>query len=315
MSFVDEVCRLCGIGRHDLVEKDVILTRIMAEFAGDEFFRENFAFKGGTCLIKHYLGYYRFSEDLDFTWKNQGLFEKKSRKMIRRQLSGIIDETGLLFENICKKTGLEFKSDKQDRRYIELGGGNKMATFKLWYFSETLKKESFIKVQVSFVELLLFGFHKARLKNLVSGKKTDELGFLFPAETKEYTRKIEFDVYDLREILCEKVRAVLTRKGFKARDWLDIFLIEKEGIAATDIQDAVLKKLRFTLDMYKKYRQNLESKKELIGQDLAWAEEQDLLLKPIQETEFYAFNKRFGKFLEETIGSLERPEGIRKKEK
>ena len=105
MSFVDEVCRLYGIERHDLVEKDVILTRIMAELAGDEFFRENFVFKGGTCLIKHYLGYYRFSEDLDFTWKDQSLFEKKSGKKIRGELSKIIDETGLLLENICGKPG------------------------------------------------------------------------------------------------------------------------------------------------------------------------------------------------------------------
>jgi predicted nucleotidyltransferase component of viral defense system len=33
---------------------------------------KNFLFKGGTCLMKNYLGYFRFSEDVDFAWKDQG---------------------------------------------------------------------------------------------------------------------------------------------------------------------------------------------------------------------------------------------------
>ncbi len=32
--------------------------------SNDDFFSRNFLFKGGTCLIKNYLGYFRFSEDL-----------------------------------------------------------------------------------------------------------------------------------------------------------------------------------------------------------------------------------------------------------
>ena len=209
----------------------------------------------------------------------------------------------------AENPGLEFKNDKQDRHFVELGGGNKMTTFKLWYASEVLKKESFIKVQINFVELILFDFERAQLKNLASGKKSAELEFLFPKEKKEYAQRIEFDVYGLREIMCEKVRSILTRKGFKSRDWLDIFLIEEKGVTALDVQDPILKKLRFALDMYDKYRKNLQSKKKLIiGQDIALAEEQDLLLKPIPETEFYAFNKRFGKFLEEIVEQLETEE-------
>lgn len=46
----------------------------------DDWFRDCFAVKGGTCLTKCYLGYYRFSEDIDFTyiWKSSLVLAKRS---------------------------------------------------------------------------------------------------------------------------------------------------------------------------------------------------------------------------------------------
>ena len=58
---------------------------------------------------------------------------------------------------------------------------------------------------------------------------------LFP-EYKEYTEEIDFDVYDPQEILSEKIRAILTRQGTKARDYLDVYLIEKNfGISLDEV--------------------------------------------------------------------------------
>jgi predicted nucleotidyltransferase component of viral defense system len=59
-------------------------------------------FKGGTCLIKGFLGYYRFSEDIDFTYKEQSDFEGLSGKKVRDELSTIIDKLGVLFEEIAE---------------------------------------------------------------------------------------------------------------------------------------------------------------------------------------------------------------------
>jgi predicted nucleotidyltransferase component of viral defense system len=69
-DFIDEVGRMLKIGRKDMIEKDIILHEILTYLSKDKFFAGSYFFKGGTCLIKHYLGYYRFSEDIDFTWKD-----------------------------------------------------------------------------------------------------------------------------------------------------------------------------------------------------------------------------------------------------
>jgi predicted nucleotidyltransferase component of viral defense system len=109
-------------------------------------------------LAKCYLDYFRFSEDIDFTWKNQNVLKDKSQKEIRKYLSRIIDDVGKVFEEIAKRRGLDFKCGKSDRKYVELGGGNKTCTFKVWYQSEVLGRRSFLKVQMNFVEKLYFRF-------------------------------------------------------------------------------------------------------------------------------------------------------------
>jgi hypothetical protein len=70
-DFVNEVSRILDIKRKDMIEKDLILHQILFDLSGDRFFAESVLFKGGTCLIKSYFGYLRFSEDIDFTWKGR----------------------------------------------------------------------------------------------------------------------------------------------------------------------------------------------------------------------------------------------------
>jgi len=77
-DFVNEVARVLNIKRIDLVEKDIVLHEVLTDLSRDEFFSDNLLFKGGTCLIKCYFGYMRFSEDIDFTWRNQAAFNKLS---------------------------------------------------------------------------------------------------------------------------------------------------------------------------------------------------------------------------------------------
>ena len=304
-DFVNEVAKLQKIKRTDLIEKDLTLHQILFDLSKDEFFRKSFVFKGGTCLIKHFLGYYRFSEDIDFTWKDQKAFGNKSQKTIRGYLSKVIDKTGALFEGISSKRDLDFKREKHNKRYVELGGGNKFCTFKLWYRSEVLNRESFVKVQVNFVEKLYFAFRKAELKSLLS-EDNEELKLLFP-ECAEYTQKIHFDVYDVREILCEKVRSILTRLGIKARDFVDVYLICKNyRIRLDDIHDQIVAKTRFMLDLYEKYRKNLEAKKDILtSQPFRWGEERGLLLQTIDEEEFFKFLESFRTFLKKVIEHLE----------
>lgn len=300
-DFANEVAKAQSIKRVDLVEKDLILHQLLLDFSKSKFISENFVFKGGTCLIKHYLGYYRFSEDIDFTWKNQKLFEGMTQKQIRRNLSKIIDKTGKIIEEISVKRNLEFKCEKHNKKFVELGGGNKFCTFKIWYKSEVLNSESFMKVQINFVEKLFFVPQRAELKSLQSAPD-EELSLLFP-EHEQYFQKIAFDVYDIREIFSEKIRSILTRQGIKARDFLDVYLLSKKHpIKLEDMYDPIVSKTRFMLDSYEKYRKNFEAKKDvIISQSFRWGEEKDLLLQPIDEKEFFTFLEKLQSALKTII--------------
>lgn len=297
-DFVDTVSQMLQIKRRDLIEKDLILHQLLLDLSHNEYFSGHFLFKGGTCLIKHYLGYFRFSEDIDFTWRDQEVFTGMTQKGIRRHLSEAIDETGAIFEAVAEKRRLDFRCDKGDRDYVELGGGNKTCTFKLWYDSEILGRRSFVKVQINFVEKLCFPAEEAELRSLISdGSKEIEL--LFP-EYREYLNPILFRVYDVREILCEKVRAILTRVGVKARDFVDVYLIkDKFGVNPEEYTDCIKEKTEFALKLYRKYRRNLHAKKPLIESKslFKWGDEKDLLLRTINEKQFNRFNIKFLEYL------------------
>jgi hypothetical protein len=305
-DFVNEVARELKIGRRDLIEKDFILHQILTDLSQDDFFAPNFLFKGGTCLIKCYFGYVRFSEDIDFTWKDQSAFSKMSGKKIRSHLSKVIDKTGGVFEAIAQKRGLDFKCVKINADYVELGGSDKTCTLKIWYDSEILGRRSFVKVQINFVEQMCFSPTKGQLSGLLTGKH-EGLKALFPDETAEYSKKILFGVYNIREILCEKVRALLTREGTKARDFLDVYLIWKRfGIRPEDDEEGIVGKIGFSLKLYAKYRDHLKQKVALLnsGKLFDWGAEKELLLSDIDEADLYKFLGGFETFLKRIVAAL-----------
>ena len=55
----------------DIVEKDYILSWVLAGIHHHEATKNSWIFKGGTCLKKCYFETYRFSEDLDFTYRGE----------------------------------------------------------------------------------------------------------------------------------------------------------------------------------------------------------------------------------------------------
>ena len=300
-EFVEEISRRLGLDR-DLIETDLLLHKLLLDLSRRDFGKE-FAFKGGSCLIKWYLGYYRFSVDLDFTFLDQSIFEGLSQKAIRRLLSGKIDVVGRLFEEISKARVLDFKCDKSVRRYVELGGGNKFVTFKLWYPS-IIEADTFVKTQMNFVENILFPIKKVNLKSICP--ESEELSFLFPEHYCEYSASIPFNVYGVREILCEKVRAILTRRGFKERDFVDVYLVlQKFKIDLEDVENETAEKTRFSLDLYQKYRGNLREKFSMLNvKSFPFGSEKHLLIGEISEKEFYSFLTDFISWLRKLARNL-----------
>ena len=73
-EFVAFVAEKSGIRKPSLIERDVLIHRILKAISSA--FGDAYLFKGGSCLVKCYFGYYRFSVDLDFTWKEQKTLER-----------------------------------------------------------------------------------------------------------------------------------------------------------------------------------------------------------------------------------------------
>ncbi len=301
-KFIDHVGDKLGIKRRDLIEKDILLQMLLNELVKNKEFKDNFAFKGGTCLIRIYLGYFRFSEDLDFTYLNQKDFIGKSRSKIRESISEKIDKLGELIEVISKQFNLDFKLEKENRKYFEFGGSNAFVTFKLWYNSIILNKSSFIKIQLNFIEKLNYDIKELPALFILGERDKQEIGVLFD-EYSYLLNPINIKVYDLKEILIEKIRAILTRRGIKARDFVDVFLItKKDKLNLNDFKKKIIEKISDMLK-FEKYSQNIKNKEFQIKEDLILGEEEALMLIPIDKS-FPKFLKEFNLFLIEIIKEL-----------
>jgi len=293
-----------GIKSIQLIEKDLLLQGLLLGLSKSEYFSENFVFKGGTCLTKAYFGYYRFSEDLDFTWINQKVFEGKSKNQVRKMLSKEINKIMELIEKTAKELGLDFKPVKPDKHYVQLGGSNRFTTFKLWYKPITEDGETFIKVQLNFVDKILHKPKKRKL-NAIAKKHAEDFTYLYPKYASMATKDSTFYCYCLEEIAAEKIRALLTRRGFKARDVIDLYYLAGKGATIQAVKKMAIEKTEFMLK-YLKYADNLKNKK--FEEDFRLGEEEHLM---VEET-----GRGFGGFAKKTLRELnELAEEIREKPK
>jgi len=298
-NLIDYLATKSEIKQKDLIEKDIILHKLLFKLSEDKSFFKKYVFKGGTCLIKCYFGYYRFSEDLDFSWIKQDIFKNKSGKQIRKELSAEINLFLMLLEETARAIGLDFKADKQDKKYVELGGSNRFLTCKLWYKSAGI--EQFVKVQVNYVEKFEYKFRKLTAKTLLKDIDTKEFLFLFPEEKSIICIPV-VTAYDIKEILLEKARAIVTRQGVKARDFVDTYLICKyEKLSFENFEAKIIAKIRAMLK-YEKYMKNLKNKKK---NRFAFklGDEKRLLLEPLDDG-FREFLPKFNTFLGKIIDKI-----------
>jgi len=208
-------------------------------------------------------------------------------------------------EDFAREEGMDFTCDKSNREFVEIGGSDKTCTFKLWYISKVLGARGFVKVQVNYVEILCYSPVR-KMVRCIASESTVETRFLFP-EAGSYSEPLILWAYDIPEILCEKTRAILTRMAVKARDFLDIYLMVKEtGINLYEHMDCAVEKVRFMLGLYHKYRENLTVNKRLLesGELFRWGEERALLLRDVDEGEFYDFIALLEKLLITIVGKV-----------
>ena len=277
-DFFERLNALRKPNRSDIIEKDFHLHRLLYEISQDDYLKENLIFKGGTCLLKAYLGYYRFSEDIDFTWKKIDIWKNRNKTTTTRLCSIEITKLVNRFKSISDSLDLDFNGDKRNADEVHISSGGRMVQFFPGYRSDILEILSRIKIEINFVDTMFYPPRDMQLKSYIEHTNSEELRFLYEDLWKDYDKRIDFACYDPKEIFIEKCRASMTRKVHKLRDIIDLYYIEKQyGYHILDYRHEVKKKVKFMLDLYKRYQENIDIC-QLLSTDIMDNEEMKLMI-------------------------------------
>ncbi len=282
-EFFGRLAKAKGCGSADIVELDYQLHRLLHRASKNNYLNKNLVFKGGTCLIKAYTGYFRFSQDVDFTWGDDtnwnGLSGDRLNKRCSSEISNIIDE----FKETTDELGLSFSGKKKNSDEVHISSGGKMAELRLKYKSEVLGVPSELKVQVNMVDMISFPVVTHTLSSYVDGVDLSEVKLFYPEPCSQYCTTVDLACYDSREIYAEKCRAAMTRMAYKPRDILDIIKMEKEfGYSIDGLRKPIIEKTRFVLDKYERYGTNM--KQRVFPKNFSITSfEEKLLLEPVTE--------------------------------
>lgn len=200
--------------REDVLERDYCLAWFLSGLSESEL-RRVFAFKGGTALKRCYFRNYRFSEDLDFTLREQLAFED-----IRAQLER-------LYTIVHDNSGISFVFDRQDRQtHIN------SYTFYLRY-TGPLPAGNDLKVDITINERLTFPL---RDRPILRGYE----------EFADLPEGRSIDAYSLEEIATEKTVALADPARNEPRDLYDLwYLTSDAGIEMDHLIPAICEKLEF----------------------------------------------------------------------
>lgn len=105
-----------------VVEKDYALGWLLWGINRHPITTRDWVFKGGTCLKKCYFETYRFSEDLDFSYRGKDAPTVESLVQIMNEVSDLVlNETGLEFP----KASIQFEIFQNQRGSVSIQGGIK----------------------------------------------------------------------------------------------------------------------------------------------------------------------------------------------
>lgn len=205
----DEIQRIASSKKLaiDIIEKDYILSWVLAGIHHHDTIKNSWVFKGGTCLKKCYFETYRFSEDLDFTFQGeqQEVSEKLYKTNFIQVAKWVYDNSGIELP----EEGIEFEVFKNPRNTISVQG-------KLTYRGPIKRNMSI-----------------ARLPRLKIDLTLDEPMVLRPQIINvdhPYSDKLEEGkkilAYSYEEIFAEKLRALVQR--LRPRDLYDVIHLYQE---------------------------------------------------------------------------------------
>jgi len=191
-----------------LVEKDYFCTLVLEQLSGIDAL----VFKGGTCLAKVHAGFYRLSEDLDFTIP---IAFDATRGQRRAKIAQV-------------KDALDALSRRQPAlRVLEpLSGANVSTQYlaTVAYTSLLTGREETVKMEVALREPLLVEPTAAEAASILLDPLTGQP--IVPAVPVRCIARIE--------AYAEKLRAALSRRDAAIRDFFDVDYAVRTGVLEVD---------------------------------------------------------------------------------
>ena len=192
--------------RPQQIEKDYIISWILSCISNNPLLSKNLIFKGGTCLKKIHIEDYRYSEDMDFTLRNDAIAD-----------ADIYDAFNQVFGLIAAEANIKLSIPEASWDVHQATGSIK---FYIDYVGPLGGKGDHIKVGITRGEAIEFDCVAGKVFNAYSDLK----------EKDEYT----IQSYDLKEVLIEKMVALMGRTV--PRDLYDfIYLTSTRGMNIHDV--------------------------------------------------------------------------------
>lgn len=209
------------------IDKDYVVGHFLNGLFAQQWAKENFIFKGGTCLKKCYFDAYRFSEDVDITITDKDF--KLTQSQIVDVCNGISEKTDISF-NLLKFNEVFSNNNFMgwDIKICFWGANHRRNEIPI--FREYC--HTFIETDARLYELQLL---ESETRNIMHPYSDREL----------ITANVP--CYSIHEILSEKMRSLLQRNRGEARDYYDLWYI-KNNIPDIDwvtVKSAFFEKCRF----------------------------------------------------------------------
>lgn len=188
-----------------LIEKDYYCSLILYDF--EPLFQQGIVFKGGTCLSKIYVDFYRLSEDLDFVFSIEPNVKPSNR---RNMIKPVKDH----LEDLCKRQPCFNLKDR-------LSGHNNSKQYigQYSYRSVISGENEFIKIEIGLRELILEPVEKCHARTML----------VKPFRNEPVIEPVPVNALSMREAYAEKFRAALTRREPAIRDFYDIDYAIRHG--------------------------------------------------------------------------------------
>jgi len=197
-----------------VIEKDYVLGWILAGIYAHDELAESWIFKGGTCLKKCFFETYRFSEDLDFTLRNEAHLGEAFLKRVFAEIGAwVYDETGI-----------EIPADQQEFDIYRNPRGKLSCQGKISYRGPVSPARSLPRIKLDLTAD----------ERVVLEPETVEIFHPYSDAPEE---GIEVLAYDYVEAFAEKFRALAERT--RPRDLYDVVNLYRNADARPEQQQFV----------------------------------------------------------------------------